>query len=182
MQYCTATMTTRDTNKPTLRSAATIFTLLLSSAALGVSIWSVVQSERTADRQVAEAARAAAVARAENVVFTGGTTSTKGRLGIAVHIANYNTLPVYSVFVLWPGHVGREYPRLDSCEEYYLTATTDSQSAGFRYLNGAVLFYQTPDGRYWARRLDGVPYAVKSLPAYSFDPATATTVPSCHPS
>lgn len=174
-------MTKHDANKPNHSSAATIFTLLLSSAALGVSIWSVIQSERTASRQVAEAARAAALAHAENVVFTGGTISTKGRPGIAVHIANYNTLPVYYVFVLWPGHVGREYPRLESCEEYYLTAPVDNESAGFKYLDGSVLTYQTADGRDWARRLDGVPYTVKSLPRYAFVPDTGTTVSSCHP-
>jgi hypothetical protein len=160
-------------------SAAT----LISLAALGVSIWSIVETQSTARHQAAQAAAQSALAQAQTVQFTGGlTTAAHGQRELSVTIANYNRYPIIYDEVLWPGGIGRHYVSLGSCYQVFLEAPAASYRNPFKYLSGATLYYETPDGSIWARTVNGTPHRVRTYPRFQFANSGESRIASCTPS
>lgn len=162
------------------RTAATAISVAISIAALGVSIWSVLQAQATSRAQAREQARQAALSEAQTVQFVGGVTkNSSGESEIDAVIENFNKYPLIYEEIQWPGGVNTQYTSIGSCEEVYLAAPTTGYSEPFKYVLGAILYYRTPGGLTWARRLNGLPFRAKGPPSPSYEESAPTAIANC---
>ena len=165
------------------RTAATTIAIAISIAALGVSIWSVLEARATSKAQAREQTRQAALSEAQTVQFVGGVTKNiSGESEIDAVIENFNKYPLVYEEIQWPGGVNSQYTSIGSCEEVYLAAPTASYPEPFKYVLGAVLYYRTPAGATWARRLNGLPFRAKGPSGRSYIESAPTAIADCSPS
>jgi hypothetical protein len=147
-----------------------------------VSVWSILQAQAASKAQSREQARQATLAEAQTVQFIGGEVKpSSGGSDIDAIIENFNKLPLIYDEIRWPGGPNTQYASIGSCEQIYLSAPAAGYSEPFKYVLGAILYYRTPSGVDWARRLNGLPYRVKRLPVYSYTESTSTAIPDCSP-
>jgi hypothetical protein len=170
--------------------------VVISLAALGVAIWSIVQSEdashaqeQSQSRQAAfveaqaEAqARQTALAEAQTVQFVGGTSvADDGTTEVDAKIENFNRVPLIYDEIRWSDGDGDSYVTIDSCEVIELTAPADEYTDPLAFITGATLYYRTPDGNLWARQLNGLPYPLKSYPEFSHGDSEPEPMSNCQP-
>ena len=156
-------------------------TVLISIAALGVSVWSIQESRSTAQLQATDQARQNALAEAELIDFIGTVIApTGGESRVQFYVGNYGRLPITDDLVMWPSGDIDRYTALSGCTELYLSAPAKNYPDVGKYIDDTILYYRTPAGELWARHADQPPYRVKTLPEhYTYVEAHGLSISGC---
>jgi len=107
--------------------------------------------------------------------------SADGTEEVDAKIENFNRVPIVYDEIRWSDGSGDSYVTIGSCEYIGLTAPTDDYTDPQAFISGATLYYRTPDGDFWARQLNGLPYPLKSYPQFQHDDSGPDQMSNCQP-